>query len=65
MIEIQQQASLLLKSIKTWVRSNGVRINLDNNKTKYMLFTNKFISNDPLELILNETKIKKPKVSDS
>ena len=56
MIEIQEQASLLLKSIETWVRSNGMRINL--KKTKYMVFTNKFISNDPLELFLNETKIK-------
>ena len=60
--EIQFNVNKLQSAIDSWVKINGLKLNI--NKTKYMVFTNKKIYTSSIEVLLDGTKIKKVKKND-
>ena len=54
--EVQEKINRLQSLLDEWVRNNGLKLNI--KKTKFMVFTNKKVDMNRIEVTLDNTKIK-------
>ena len=57
MNEIQSKIEQVISKLQVWVGQNGLKMNL--KKTKYMLFANKNIKTNNIEIFIENTKIER------